>query len=300
MKKSNTIYRMIITSLMAALVYVCTMIKIPLGESNISIANTVCILCGLILDPVHAGMAAGLGSALNDLTFGGYGALDAGITFFSKFLMGFVCSLGMRLIRKNKEEHSDSTSHITSIITFVIWILCFIALFLLRSTLESESVKGYLIAVIIFACAVLSAVSKKKVITVGYAAAFILLYTVRKLLDACNIDLYRIGFIFLVWFGIRFISSLIPGVKEEQHFGSMTLVCGCAALTYVLLYMLKTFLLGLTLYNLTLSATYVKMGAKLPASLINAIISTLLAPRLFGSLEAPLTNTGVFSRLRNR
>ena len=78
---------------MAALVYVLTFFRFPLMESKVHFANAMCLLSGLLLGPVPGGLAAGLGSALYDLLSGGYGPVDALITFVSKFIMAYVCAL---------------------------------------------------------------------------------------------------------------------------------------------------------------------------------------------------------------
>ena len=68
----NRLYRLVFTALLAAMVYVGTLIRIPLGESKVHIANALCILAGFMLSPVDGGVAAGLGSMLYDATLGGY------------------------------------------------------------------------------------------------------------------------------------------------------------------------------------------------------------------------------------
>ena len=74
--------------------------------------------------------------------------------------------------------------------------------------------------------------------------------------------------------------------------------CAAAALTYVALYMLKTFIMGLTVNGLTLEATFIKMGSKLPASLINAAFATIVAPILIQALHKPLHQLHVLSEDR--
>ena len=78
---------------MAAVVYVITFFRFPLMESKVHFANAMCLLSGLLLGPIPGGLAAGLGSALYDLLSGGYGPLEAIITFISKFLMAYVCAI---------------------------------------------------------------------------------------------------------------------------------------------------------------------------------------------------------------
>ena len=53
------------------------------------------------------------------------------------------------------------------------------------------------------------------------------------------------------------------------------------ALSYVVLYMLKTFFYQKFVYGLQLDATYAVMLAKLPASLINAVAAMIVTPIIF-------------------
>ena len=58
-KSSNQIYRLVVMALMAAMVYLGTIIRIPLGNSKVHIANAICVFAGFILNPLDAGIAAG-------------------------------------------------------------------------------------------------------------------------------------------------------------------------------------------------------------------------------------------------
>ena len=57
----NALYRLVVMALLAALVYVGTLVRIPLGSSKVHLANAVCVFAGYILAPVDAGISAGLG-----------------------------------------------------------------------------------------------------------------------------------------------------------------------------------------------------------------------------------------------
>ena len=187
-KKQVNVYRLVFTALLAAMVYVGTLIRIPLGESKIQLANIICVLGGFLLSPVDAGIAAGLGSALYDVTLGGYDAIGCLITFVSKFAMAFACSALYRGFARK----------------------------------ENAAVKN-------------------------------------------TVALY--------------------------------LIAAASALLYVLLYMTKTFCMGLIVDGLALSAVWVKMLAKLPASLINAAAATLIAPPLFVAVKLALDGAGVSAHL---
>ena len=138
-RKTNDrmIYRLVVMALLAALVYVGALIRIPLGSSRVHISNAICVFSGFILSPVDAGIASGLGSFLYDLTMGGYGLLDAAVTFVSKFMIGFVAGLLLRLCRRRIAKNEELKGEHTPLI-FVISAaaaLVYTALYMLKSFL---------------------------------------------------------------------------------------------------------------------------------------------------------------------
>ena len=96
MKKSRfTLYRIVIIGLMAAMVFVCTMflgirIPTPTGTTQLKTANAICLLTGLLFGGWTGGLAAGIGSALFDLTYPEWTA-GAWLTFIFFFAMGAIC-----------------------------------------------------------------------------------------------------------------------------------------------------------------------------------------------------------------
>lgn len=191
MKKTKfSTYRLVFIALFAAIVLVCTLVSVPVLESKVHFGNTASILAGLILSPVDAGLAAGLGSMLYDATLGGYDAIGCGITFVSKYLMAFVCALLMRLLRKREYKEIGK----------------------------------------------------------------------------------RAGFVYAI--------------------------SAVAALTYVALYMLKTFVMKQVVDGLTIKAVWVVMIQKLPASLINAAFATFAAPPLYAALLPALNKIGIMAKLK--
>ncbi len=185
-RKELNAYFLTVTGVMAALACVSNLLRIPLGESKISISNTVCILCGLILGPSSGFFAAGLGNFLYDI-FTGYG-YESLITFVSKGAIALVVAWVTGKMRKKEK------------------------------------------------------------------------------LDRADYPRLLIG------------SAL-------------------AALTYVALYMLKTFIFGLTVNGLTLEGTYAKMAAKLPASLINAVFATVVAPLFYLAVIPALRHMDVLKKM---
>lgn len=96
MKNSRfTLYRIVIIGLMAAMVFVCTMflgirIPTPTGNTQLKTANAICLLTGLLFGGWTGGLAAGIGSALFDLTYPEWAA-GAWLTFIFFFAMGAIC-----------------------------------------------------------------------------------------------------------------------------------------------------------------------------------------------------------------
>ena len=96
MKNSRfTLYRIVIIGLMAAMVFVCTMflgirIPTPTGTTQLKTANAICLLTGLLFGGWTGGLAAGIVSALFDLTYPEWAA-GAWLTFIFFFAMGAIC-----------------------------------------------------------------------------------------------------------------------------------------------------------------------------------------------------------------
>ena len=105
---------------MAALVYVATVPRIPFLGSKVHFANAFCLLAGMLLGPVPGGIAAGLGSAIYDY-FTGYDTAGILITFVSKFAMAWVCAVLMKKLRWSfKNPAKTLASCIAGSLTYVI------------------------------------------------------------------------------------------------------------------------------------------------------------------------------------
>lgn len=178
--KQKSIYRIVFTALMAAIVCVVTFLRFPLLGSKVHLGNTAGLLAGLLLGGPAGGIAAGLGSALNDLV-SGYGIDEVIVTFVSKFLMAFIC------------------------------------------------------------------------------AAI---------------------------------------VRNSTRRGIVTLSCAAGAFSYVVLYMLKTYIYRRFVYGMPLDAVWAVMVSKLPASLINAVFATVVAPILYAALRPALGKAGLLEKLK--
>lgn len=140
MSKRSTVHAVVYTALMAAIVYVLTLLYVPLGESRVHFGNAASMLAGLILGPWLGGTASGVGAFFFDLTHG-YGIVEALVTFASKFLMAMVCGL---ISDAWKQEGSvlQSRSHIRVILGCVAGGLTYIALYMLKTYIKQRFVAG--------------------------------------------------------------------------------------------------------------------------------------------------------------
>ena len=133
--RNALILRIAFAGVMAAIICVITIFRIPLGQSKVHFANSMCLLSGLLLGPVLGGIAAGLGSALYDVMLGGYGLLDAVITFVSNFAMAWVTGILFRAWVLRKPEKTWKESLLPLIGSCVLGALTYVALYMLKTWL---------------------------------------------------------------------------------------------------------------------------------------------------------------------
>lgn len=123
-------YDIIGVGFMAALVFVASQISIPipsiLGLTRIHLGNAFCLLSGFILGGFRGGLAAGIGSMLFDIVNPAF-VSDAPITFFNKFMMGFVCG-SISFTRK-----SAGFNLTRSIVAGVLGALTYVLLYLTKT-----------------------------------------------------------------------------------------------------------------------------------------------------------------------
>ncbi|MEM1484584.1 ECF transporter S component [Oscillospiraceae bacterium PP1C4] len=109
-KKFST-YDIVIVGVMAAVCFATTVflkigpIPTPAGPTMIKMGNVFCLLAGLLFGGMRGGLAAGIGSALYDLTDPLFVA-DAPLTFIRFFLMAFICGI----IAHNRKHNGESNS----------------------------------------------------------------------------------------------------------------------------------------------------------------------------------------------
>ena len=157
-RNSNAVItKIVFTGVMAAIICVITTFRIPLGQSKVHFANSMCLLSGLLLGPAWGGTAAGLGSAIYDVLLGGYSFIDALITFVSKFAMAWVTGILYKTWVLKKEEKSWKENLLPLIISCVLGALTYVALYMLKTWLfkmyvepvPADTIPGIMVAKLI-------------------------------------------------------------------------------------------------------------------------------------------------------
>ena len=135
-KKGMSAYDLAFIGVMAAIIYVVTMFRIPVGQSKIHLANAMCLLSGLLFGPVAGGLASGIGSALYDALAGGYDIINVLITFVSKMAMTVVCALIAGTTRSRSQGGRIIAGCIAGALTYV-------ALYVLKTWIFQQFVYHY-------------------------------------------------------------------------------------------------------------------------------------------------------------
>lgn len=139
-KETFSTYKICLIAMMAAVVYVVTMFRFPFMGTKVHFANAMCLLSGLLFGPVGGGLAAGLGSGLNDLLYGGYGIVDALVTFVSKFAMAFICA---HIAGVLSEKDGKEPGKVRLIIASVIGALSYVVLYMIKTFIFQKFVYGF-------------------------------------------------------------------------------------------------------------------------------------------------------------
>ena len=105
---------------------------------------------------------------------------------------------------------------------------------------------------------------------------------------------------FVSKFLMAFICALIAHSVREEGSSKFRVVIGSVigALSYVALYMLKTFVYQRFVYGFPGDAVWVTMLGKLPASLINAVFAMAVTPVLYAAILPALKKTGMLEKIR--
>ena len=126
-KENRIIYRIVLTAMFAALVFVASIISVPvpaaLGMTRIHLGNIFCLLSGFVLGPLGGGLAAGIGSGLYDVII--YGDILSGpFTLVFKGLMAVVCGMVAYIGQNRGENHKlNIAAGISGSVTYIILYL---------------------------------------------------------------------------------------------------------------------------------------------------------------------------------
>ena len=113
----------------------------------------------------------------------------------------------------------------------------------------------------------------------------------------------------LVTFVSKFLMAMVAGLVADAYRqegsvlnarGHARVVLGCVigGVTYIVLYMLKTFVKQHFIGGVPLDGTWVAMLGKLPATAINNGLSAVVTPILYTALRPALNAAGILDQLR--
>lgn len=109
-KNNRILIKLCATAMMIAIVFVGNYLRVTLpvplgGVTSFTLANILCALSGILLGPVWGFLAAGLGSAIYDLTNPAY-VMEAPITLMTKGMYGLIAGLVLyTLFRSAREKY---------------------------------------------------------------------------------------------------------------------------------------------------------------------------------------------------
>ncbi len=114
-------------------------------------------------------------------------------------------------------------------------------------------------------------------------------------------DLINCVITFVTKFLMAWICAKVAfaGGKEAVDHGRNIAACVIGALSYVAMYMLKTFVFQMFVYGYPMETAVVTMGSKLPASLLNAAAAMIAAPILYTALLPSLRRAGQLEKMRS-
>ncbi|MBQ9211518.1 MAG: ECF transporter S component [Clostridia bacterium] len=96
--------------------------------------------------------------------------------------------------------------------------------------------------------------------------------------------------------GLISFKAIRKSKLEQKDYVLLVVGALAGAVTYVALYMLKTYVMGITVKGLTSDGAVASLLSKLPASSINAAFATIAAPILMSALHQPLHKLGVIGK----
>lgn len=138
-KKTITVKQVVLVGLMAALTAVGSALRITLpldigGNTSFHLGNIFCALCGILLGPWLGGVAAGLGSAVYDMTNPLF-LPECWLTFLMKGAYGLAAGLVIRAGGRQWGVVKSVLAAISGAVTYAL-------LYLLKSYLKAILVTG--------------------------------------------------------------------------------------------------------------------------------------------------------------
>ena len=88
--------------------------------------------------------------------------------------------------------------------------------------------------------------------------------------------------------GLLFWKVFKANVTEKSAYSKAAVASAAGAVTYAVLYLLKSYLKGMIVNGLTSQAALVSLSAKLPATVFNGVVAILFAPILYTAIRAAL------------
>ena len=114
--------------------------------------------------------------------------------------------------------------------------------------------------------------------------------------DLINVLITFISKFAMAWVCGSVLESRIH-IKGKGRIDRTALACVCGALTYVALYMLKTFIYQKFVYGYPMDAVWATMVAKLIPSLINAGVAIVAAPLFYHAVLPALRASGLLNKM---
>ena len=113
-------------------------------------------------------------------------------------------------------------------------------------------------------------------------------------------DFVNVLITFVSKFAMAFVCGAIAHRRHSRkgRFDRTALACTAGALTYVLLYMLKTFIYNRFVYGYPMNTVGATMLSKLIPSLINAAAAIVAAPLFYHAVLPALRSSGLLKRMQ--
>lgn len=111
-------------------------------------------------------------------------------------------------------------------------------------------------------------------------------------------DLVNVLITLVSKFAMAWVCGLVlHGGRKPHRLERTALACVLGALTYVLLYMLKTFIYQRFVYGFPMDAVWATVVSKLIPSLINAAVAVIAAPLFYHAVLPALRSSGLLKRM---